>query len=78
MVPVSFLLQLVGKSMILSLIFCYLFGRKCHFLHSLLNKMEIDSTVIHSVLPQRIRLQNLSKFRSEYVKVLIGTDVASR
>ena len=52
--------------------------QKSHFLHLLLEKMGISSTIIHSQMPQKTRLQNLQLFKSEQVKILVATDVASR
>jgi len=52
--------------------------QKCHFLHILLEKLGLSSTIIHSQMPQKKRLENLQNFKSEQVKILVATDVASR
>ena len=35
-------------------------------------------TFIHSLLSQRKRLENIAKFKSRQVRILVATDVASR
>lgn len=52
--------------------------RNCHFLAMLLNELDFDVTFIHSQLNQRKRIANLAKFKSNYTKFLVATDVASR
>lgn len=44
----------------------------------LLSELDFDSTFIHSQLNQRKRIANLGKFKSNYTKILVATDVASR
>ena len=52
--------------------------QRCHFLHLMMDKLGIKSSIIHSQMPQKKRLQNLQVFKSEQAKVLVATDVASR
>lgn len=52
--------------------------RNCHFLAMFLNEMGFEVTMIHSQLTQRKRIANLAKFKSQHVKILVATDVASR
>lgn len=44
----------------------------------LLKEFGIPCTALHSVMPQSARLGSLAKFKSELVRVLVATDVASR
>ncbi|XP_040570944.1 probable ATP-dependent RNA helicase DDX49 [Lepeophtheirus salmonis] len=43
-----------------------------------LTKLGFSNVSLHSMKPQRERLQSLSRFRSHLAKILIATDVASR
>ena len=52
--------------------------RNCHFLALLLRELNFDVALIHSQLEQRVRTNNLLKFKSNFCKILIATDVASR
>ncbi len=52
--------------------------KRCHFLHLLLDRVGISSSIIHSLMPQRKRMQSLQRFKSEQTKILVATDVASR
>eukprot|EP00347_Sterkiella_histriomuscorum_P004316 403360910 len=52
--------------------------KNCHFLAMLLQELEFDATFIHSQLNQRKRLNNLARFKSNYTKIIVATDVASR
>jgi ATP-dependent RNA helicase DDX49/DBP8 len=52
--------------------------RNCHFLALLLRELDFDVALIHSQLEQRVRTNNLLKFKSNFCKILIATDVASR
>lgn len=52
--------------------------KNCHFLALLLRELEFDVALIHSQLEQRVRTNNLLKFKSNFCKILIATDVASR
>jgi len=44
----------------------------------LMNELGMDVTMLHSQLEQRRRIANLGKFKSNFVKILVATDVASR
>jgi len=44
----------------------------------LLRKLGIKCAALHSLLSQRERLASLARFKTEVVKILIATDVASR
>lgn len=52
--------------------------RNCHFLAMLLKELGFEVAFIHSQLTQRNRIANLAKFKSQHVKIMIATDVASR
>jgi len=52
--------------------------RSCHVLSFLLRKLGIKCAALHSLLSQRERLASLARFKTEVVKILIATDVASR
>ena len=52
--------------------------RNCHFLALLLTEVGFEVTLIHSQLTQRKRIANIGKFKSQFVRILIATDVASR
>lgn len=52
--------------------------RNCHFLAMLLTELDFEVTMIHSQLAQRKRIANIGKFKSQLVRILIATDVASR
>jgi len=52
--------------------------RNCHFLAMLLSELDFEVAFIHSQLTQRKRIANLAKFKSQHVKILVATDVASR
>lgn len=43
-----------------------------------LNDVGFDTVALHSMMPQKERLAALAKFKSNTVKILIATDVASR
>lgn len=60
---------------------CIIFAstcKNCHFLALLLKEMDFECALIHSQLEQRVRTNNLLKFKSNFCKYLIATDVASR
>lgn len=42
------------------------------------NNVGFDTVALHSMIPQKERLAALAKFKSNTVKILIATDVASR
>ena len=43
-----------------------------------LNELGFEVSMLHSQLTQRKRIANLAKFKSQHVKILVATDVASR
>lgn len=43
-----------------------------------LNDVGFETVALHSMIPQKERLSALAKFKSNTVKMLIATDVASR
>lgn len=43
-----------------------------------LNEVGFENVALHAMIPQNQRLAALSKFKSNIVKILIATDVASR
>ena len=60
---------------------CIIFAstcRNCHFLALLLRELGYEVALIHSQLDQRTRTNNLLKFKSNFCKYLVATDVASR
>ncbi|XP_013395640.1 probable ATP-dependent RNA helicase DDX49 [Lingula anatina] len=50
----------------------------CQILAMMCRELGLPCVAIHSMLPQKQRLAALAKFKSNQVKVLIATDVASR
>ncbi|KAL1880689.1 putative RNA helicase [Diaporthe australafricana] len=48
------------------------------YLHHLLYLLEHPVTSLHSKLPQRQRVDNLSRFRAGVSRILVATDVAAR
>ncbi|XP_060530989.1 probable ATP-dependent RNA helicase DDX49 [Cylas formicarius] len=50
----------------------------CEILSLTLNELGIENVALHSMIPQKQRLASLNKFKSNIVKILIATDVASR
>ncbi|KAK2605020.1 hypothetical protein N8I77_007900 [Diaporthe amygdali] len=48
------------------------------YLHHLLHLLEHPVTSLHSKLPQRQRVDNLSRFRAGVSRILVATDVAAR
>jgi superfamily II DNA/RNA helicase len=48
------------------------------FVSGLLSEAGVDNVALHSLLSQGRRLASLGKFKSELVRVLVATDVASR
>ena len=44
----------------------------------LLRELDFDVALIHSQLEQRVRMNNLLKFKSNFCQILVATDVASR
>ena len=52
--------------------------RYAQILGMMLEKLGFPCAVLHSMIPQRFRLSSLSRFKSNQIKILIATDVASR
>ncbi|KAI8478681.1 putative ATP-dependent RNA helicase ddx49 [Branchiostoma belcheri] len=52
--------------------------KNCELVAMMLTKLKFSCVAIHSKMSQRARLASLAKFKSNVVKVLIATDVASR
>ncbi|XP_065836432.1 probable ATP-dependent RNA helicase DDX49 [Oscarella lobularis] len=52
--------------------------RNCQILAQLLSSSDFSCAPLHSLLSQRSRLASLAKFKSNQVKILVATDVASR
>merc|ERR1712098_860855 len=78
----SYLVQLLltrneENSRTSSIVFCRT-CRQTELIGSLLSKVGLRSSTLHSVKPQRERMSSLASFKSGHTKVLIATDVASR
>lgn len=52
--------------------------KSCQILGMTLSELGFDSLALHSMITQRERIAALTKFRSNTVKILVATDVASR
>ncbi|KAL1129952.1 hypothetical protein AAG570_012896 [Ranatra chinensis] len=52
--------------------------KNCQVLSMTLNDIGLDNVPLHSMIPQRERLLSLTKFKSNQIRILIGTDAASR
>lgn len=52
--------------------------KHCQVLSMTLNEVGIENVALHGMIPQQQRLAALNKFKSNTVKILIATDVASR
>jgi ATP-dependent RNA helicase DDX49/DBP8 len=52
--------------------------KTCEVVSMMLNYFEFVNVSLHSQKPQRERLMSLVKFRSNQVRILVATDVASR
>ncbi|EEB10732.1 DEAD box ATP-dependent RNA helicase, putative [Pediculus humanus corporis] len=52
--------------------------RNCQLLSMTLNEVGFENVAIHSMMKQKERLAALSRFKSNIVKTLIATDIASR
>ncbi|XP_064609742.1 probable ATP-dependent RNA helicase DDX49 [Liolophura sinensis] len=50
----------------------------CQILGMVLRELGFPCAVLHAMIPQRQRLAALAKFKSNQVRILIATDVASR
>lgn len=59
------------------LIFMAIF-RSCQVLSITLNEVGFENVALHSMIPQQQRLTALTRFKSNTVKILLATDVASR
>ncbi|XP_026688251.1 probable ATP-dependent RNA helicase DDX49, partial [Diaphorina citri] len=52
--------------------------RSCQVLTMMLNDIGLETVGLHGMISQRQRLAALSQFKSNVVKILVATDVASR
>lgn len=52
--------------------------RDCQILSMMCRKFHMPSVEIHSLMKQRQRIASLAKFKSQQVRILFATDVASR
>ncbi|CAH1953405.1 unnamed protein product [Acanthoscelides obtectus] len=52
--------------------------RTCHVLSMTLNEVGFENVALHGMIPQIQRLTALARFKSNTVRILIATDVASR
>ncbi|KAJ1526016.1 hypothetical protein ONE63_009190 [Megalurothrips usitatus] len=52
--------------------------KNCQLLSMTLNEVGFENVALHAMEKQRERLASLAKFKSNVVKILIATDVASR
>ncbi|KAH1026514.1 hypothetical protein HUJ05_000174 [Dendroctonus ponderosae] len=52
--------------------------KNCQLLSITLNEVGMDNVALHAMIPQAQRLAALNRFKSNRVKILIATDVASR
>ncbi|CAG9864476.1 unnamed protein product [Phyllotreta striolata] len=52
--------------------------KNCQVLSMTLNDVGFENVALHAMIPQQQRLAALAKFKSNTVKILIATDVASR
>ncbi|XP_050303715.1 probable ATP-dependent RNA helicase DDX49 [Anthonomus grandis grandis] len=52
--------------------------KNCQVLSITLNEVGIENVALHAMIPQAQRLAALNRFKSNRVKILIATDVASR
>jgi len=43
-----------------------------------LTEVGIECVALHSMIPQRLRLAALTKFKSSRAKIMVATDVGSR
>ncbi|KAL3265888.1 hypothetical protein HHI36_010079 [Cryptolaemus montrouzieri] len=51
---------------------------KCQVLSMMLNDVGFENVALHGMLKQKMRLAALAQFKSNTIKILIATDVASR
>lgn len=54
------------------------FYRNCQLLSMTLNEVGFENVALHAMIRQKERLAALAKFRSNIIRILIATDVASR
>jgi hypothetical protein len=52
--------------------------RNCQLLSMTLNEVGFENVALHAMIRQKERLAALTQFRSNIVRILIATDVASR
>ncbi|XP_076236495.1 putative ATP-dependent RNA helicase Dbp45A [Calliopsis andreniformis] len=52
--------------------------KNCQLLSMTLNDIGFKNVALHAMIKQRSRLEALSQFKSNHVKILIATDVAAR
>lgn len=52
--------------------------KNCQLLSLTLNEIGFENVPLHSIMSQKQRLSSLAKFKSNIVRILIATDVASR
>ncbi|XP_039295324.1 probable ATP-dependent RNA helicase DDX49 isoform X4 [Nilaparvata lugens] len=52
--------------------------KNCQLLSIALNEVGFENVALHAMIPQKVRLAALAKFKTNLVKILIATDVASR
>lgn len=57
---------------------CLIHFRCCQLLSMTLNSIGIENVCLHGFMRQRERVAALNKFKSNHVRTLIATDVASR
>ncbi|XP_075234782.1 putative ATP-dependent RNA helicase Dbp45A isoform X2 [Lycorma delicatula] len=52
--------------------------KNCQLLSITLNEVGFENVALHAMIPQRERLSALAKFKTNVIRILIATDVASR
>jgi RecG-like helicase len=52
--------------------------RNCQLLSMTLNEVGFENVALHAMIRQKERLAALTQFRSNIIRILIATDVASR
>jgi len=52
--------------------------RNCQLLSMTLNDVGFENVALHAMIRQKERLAALTQFRSNIIRILIATDVASR
>lgn len=61
-----------------SFTFAFFLLRNCQLISMTLNEVGFENVALHAMERQRERLAALAKFKSNVVRILIATDVASR